>query len=234
MKTLITMGNVFKVLISAAIAFLYLLVISKLLGKKQIAEMDFITYVTGISIGSIAAEMSTNAAKEPLYLYLISMSVFFLFDFLIGLLTRKGLWIEKLLVGSPIIIIENGRINYKALKKSKLTVSEVMSFAREKGFFSMDDIAFGIFESNGKFSILPKEDKSALIAQDLKIKKEKASLPFCVIADGKISKTALKKLNKDKEWLYKKLDLNKQKLKKILLAEYDQNTKKFEIHYKNN
>src|SRR5690554_2048211 len=98
MKTLITMNNVYKVLISAAIAFLYLLVISKLLGKKQIAEMDFITYVTGISIGSIAAEMSTNAAKEPLYLYLISMTVFFLFDFLIGLLTRKGLWIEKLLV----------------------------------------------------------------------------------------------------------------------------------------
>ena len=222
-----------KVIMSASIAFLYLLVISKLLGKKQIAQLDFISYVTGISIGSIAAEMSTNAAKEPLYLYIISMTVFFLFDFLIGLLSRKGLWIEKLLVGSPLIIIENGKINYKALKKSKLTINEITAFAREKGYFSLDDIAFGIFESNGKFSILPKEEKSPVVAQDLKIKKDKASLYYSVIVDGKISKTALKKLGKDKDWMYKKLDLNKQKLKQILLAEYDQVSKKFNIFYKN-
>ncbi|HEY8420056.1 MAG TPA: DUF421 domain-containing protein [Clostridia bacterium] len=222
-----------KVIMSASIAFLYLLVISKLLGKKQIAQLDFISYVTGISIGSIAAEMSTNAAKEPLYLYIISMTVFFLFDFLIGLLSRKGLWIEKLLVGSPLIIIENGKINYKALKKSKLTINEITAFAREKGYFSLDDIAFGIFESNGKFSILPKEEKSPVVAQDLKIKKDKASLYYSVIVDGKISKTALKKLGKDKDWMYKKLDLNKQKLNQILLAEYDQVSKKFNIFYKN-
>lgn len=225
--------RVLKVIMSASIAFLYLLVISKLLGKKQIAQLDFISYVTGISIGSIAAEMSTNAAKEPLYLYIISMTVFFLFDFLIGLLSRKGLWIEKLLVGSPLIIIENGKINYKALKKSKLTINEITAFAREKGYFSLDDIAFGIFESNGKFSILPKEEKSPVVAQDLKIKKDKASLYYSVIVDGKISKTALKKLGKDKDWMYKKLDLNKQKLNQILLAEYDQVSKKFNIFYKN-
>jgi uncharacterized membrane protein YcaP (DUF421 family) len=237
MKTLNIMNEVLysilKVIMSASIAFLYLLVISKLLGKKQIAELDFISYVTGISIGSIAAEMSTNAAKEPLYLYIISMTVFFLFDFLIGLLTRKGLWLEKLLVGSPIIIIENGKINYKALKKSKLTVNEVTGFARDKGYFSLDDIAFGIFESNGTFSILPKEHKSPVVAQDLKIKKDKAGMIYSVIADGKISKTALKKLGKDKDWLYKKLDLDKQKLKLILLAEYDQVSKEFNIFYKN-
>ncbi|HEY8443557.1 MAG TPA: YetF domain-containing protein [Clostridia bacterium] len=224
--------RVLQVIFSASIAFLYLLIISKLLGKKQIAELDFITYVTGISIGSIAAEMSTNAAKEPLYLYLISMTVFFLFDFLIGLLTRKGLWIEKLLIGSPIIIIENGKINFKALKKSKLTLNEITAFARDKGIFSLGDIAYGIFESNGKFSIIPKAEKSPLVAQDLKVKKEKASLPLSVIVDGKISKTALGLIGKDKDWLYKKLDLNKQKQKMILLAEYDQASKEFTVFYK--
>lgn len=226
------MNDILKVVISASIAFLYLLIISKLLGKKQIAELDFITYVTGISIGSIAAEMSTNAANLPMYLYLISMTVFFLFDLIIGLLVRKGLWIEKLLVGSPIIIIENGKLNYKALKKSKLTVNEIMAFCREQGYFSINDIAFAIFESDGKFSILPSENKSPVTAEDLKIKKEKPCLPLSVIVDGKISKTALEKLGKDKAWVYKKLSLNKQKLKKILLAEYDQNSKEFYIHYK--
>ena len=226
------LNEILQIVISASVAFLYLLIISKILGKKQIAEIDFISYVTGISIGSIAAEMSTNAADKPLYLYLVSMTVFFLFDFLIGLLARKGLWMEKFLVGSPIIIIENGKINYKGLKKSKLTLSEVLGFARQQGYFSLEDIAFGIFESNGIFSIMPKASKSPVVAQDLKIKKQKATLPFSVIIDGKISKTALEKLGKDQDWLYKKLDLDQQKLKKILLAIYDSSSKEFDVHYK--
>mgnify|MGYP000910262804 CR=1 FL=1 len=227
------MNDVLRVLLSATIAFLYLLVISKLLGKKQIAEIDFISYVTGISIGSIAAEMATNLEDKPIYLYLISMTIFFVFDFIIGWLTRKGLFFEKLLKGSPITIIENGKINYKGLKKSKLNVNEVMELMRDKGYFALSDVAFGIFETNGSFSILPNENKSPVVAQDIKVKKDKAILNYSVIIDGKISKTALKKINKDKEWVNKKLDLDKQKLKKILLASYDENTKKFDVHYKN-
>ncbi|HEY8389646.1 MAG TPA: DUF421 domain-containing protein [Clostridia bacterium] len=226
------MNDILRVLLSATIAFLYLLVISKLLGKKQIAEIDFISYVTGISIGSIAAEMATNLEEKPIYLYLISMSIFFIFDFLIGWLTRKGLLLEKILKGSPITIIENGKINYKGLKKSKLNVNEVLELVREKGYFSLSDIAFGIFETNGTFSVLPHEYKSPVVAEDLKIKKDKAVISYNVIIDGKISKSTLKKLGKDKDWIIKKLDLNNQKLKKILLAAYNDDTKKFDVHYK--
>lgn len=226
------MNDILRVLLSATIAFLYLLVISKLLGKKQIAEIDFISYVTGISIGSIAAEMATNLEEKPIYLYLISMSIFFIFDFLIGWLTRKGLLLEKILKGSPITIIENGKINYKGLKKSKLNINEVLELVREKGYFSLSDIAFGIFETNGTFSVLPHEYKSPVVAEDLKIKKDKAVISYNVIIDGKISKSTLKKLGKDKDWIIKKLDLNNQKLKKILLAAYNDDTKKFDVHYK--
>lgn len=226
------MNDILRVLLSATIAFLYLLVISKLLGKKQIAEIDFISYVTGISIGSIAAEMATNLEEKPIYLYLISMSIFFIFDFLIGWLTRKGLLLEKILKGSPITIIENGKINYNGLKKSKLNINEVLELVREKGYFSLSDIAFGIFETNGTFSVLPHEYKSPVVAEDLKIKKDKAVISYNVIIDGKISKSTLKKLGKDKDWIIKKLDLNNQKLKKILLAAYNDDTKKFDVHYK--
>ena len=226
------MNNALKVLISAAVAFVYLFVISKMLGKKQIAEFDFINYVTGISIGSIAAEMATALEEKPMYLYLISMSVFFLFDFIIGFLERKGNKLEKFLKGSPIIVVQNGKINFKGLKKSKLTVNDVLSLTREKEYFDINDIAYGIYETNGTFSILPKANKSQVIAEDMKVKKEKAMLTDTLITDGSISKTSLKRLNKDKEWLFKKLNLDKQKLKKILLATYNESTKEFDVHYK--
>jgi uncharacterized membrane protein YcaP (DUF421 family) len=226
------MNNALKVLISAAVAFVYLFVISKMLGKKQIAEFDFINYVTGISIGSIAAEMATALEEKPMYLYLISMSVFFVFDFIIGFLERKGNKLEKFLKGSPIIVVQNGKINFKGLKKSKLTVNDVLSLTREKEYFDINDIAYGIYETNGTFSILPKANKSQVIAEDMKVKKEKAMLTDTLITDGSISKTSLKRLNKDKEWLFKKLNLDKQKLKKILLATYNESTKEFDVHYK--
>lgn len=226
------MNIALKVLISAVVAFVYLFLISKLLGKKQLAEFDFITYVTGISIGSIAAEMATNLEDKPMYLYIISMTVFFLFDFFITFLERKGSKLEKFLKGSPIIVVQNGKINYKGLKKSKLNVNDVLSMTRDKGYFDLNDIAYGIFETNGTFSVLPKSEKSYVVADDIKVKKDKATLSDTMITDGSISRTSLKRLGKDKEWLYKKLDLDKQKLKKILLATYNENTKEFDIHYK--
>lgn len=227
------MDDIYKVLIFASSAFSYLFIISKLLGKKQIAELDFINYVTGISIGSIAAEMATDIDDKPMYLYLISMTIFFALDFFVSFISRKAQKVEKLLKGSPIVIVENGNINYKALKKSKLSVNDIISLSRDKGYFDIKDIAYGIFETNGKFSILPNEKKAPLICEDMKVKTDKAVLTSYVVVDGSVSKTALQRLEKNKVWLYKKLNLSsKDSLKHILLAAYDENTNKMEIQYK--
>ena len=81
------MSDIVKVLLFSALAYVTLFVISKILGKKQLAELDFIDYVTGISIGSIAAEMATETDK-PFYHYLIAMGIFFFFDLIVPLLVR--------------------------------------------------------------------------------------------------------------------------------------------------
>ena len=102
---------------------MYLFIISKLLGKKQIAQLEFIDYAMGISIGSIAAEMATDVGDTPFYYYLIGMTIFFLFDLSISFLGKKGPFLKRFLKGKPIVIVYEGNIVYKNLKKSKLDYS---------------------------------------------------------------------------------------------------------------
>ena len=120
-----------------------------MLGKKQVAQLEFIDYVVGISIGSIAAEMATELEKD-FWVYLIAMGVFFLLHFFINFLGRKAVWMKKFFKGTPIIIIDNGQLNYKAMKKANLDVNDIIGLARAKNFFNLSDIAYAIFETNGE------------------------------------------------------------------------------------
>ena len=141
--------DVAKVLIFSMMAYVTLFIIAKLLGKKQIAQLSFIDYVVGITIGSIAAEMATDT-QNPFYFYIIAMAIFLVFDIVVTLIGRKGSLMKKIFCGRPLMIIENGQFNYKELKKSKLTVDEIIGMAREKDYFDINQIAFAILETSGK------------------------------------------------------------------------------------
>ncbi|MGN1207871.1 MAG: DUF421 domain-containing protein [Christensenellales bacterium] len=228
------MPDEIEILLLAIGSFSTLFIIAKLLGKKQVGELDFIDYVVGISIGSIAAEMATNTSDKPFYYYLISMSVFFLLTLSVDILGTKANFLKKFFKGSPMVIIKDGVIDFKQLKKSKLDINDVTALARSKGYFNFDDIAYAIFETDGSLSILPKSEQKPVVCEDLKIKSEKATLPQNVIVDGEVSQFALKEMGKDIAWLYHKLNINSKKdLKNILLAIYTQSDGSFVVHLKN-
>lgn len=221
------------ILFTSALSFVALFIIAKLLGKKQVGELDFIDYVVGISIGSIAAEMATNTADKPFYDYLISFAVYFLLTLIIDILSTKTNLLKKFFKGSPLVIIKDGKIDYEQLKKSKLDINDIVSLAREKNYFNFDDIAYGIFETNGTLSILPKSNLQPLVSEDLNLHKPKTTLPQNVIVDGQVSKFALKFLEKDTTWLYDRLNIKtKNDLKNILLAVYNIDEDNFVIHLK--
>lgn len=227
------MGEVLNVVFTAVGSFVTLFIIAKLLGKKQVGELDFIDYVVGISIGSISAEMATNTADKPFYDYLIGMVIYFLLTLFIDILSTKASCLKRFFKGTPLVIIKNGEIDYKQLKKSKLDVNDLTSLAREKGYFNFSDIAFGIFETNGSLSVIPKGNQKPITIEDLKIEPEKASMPQNIIVDGEISKFSLKMLNKNKQWLFEKLNITSKKdLKKILLAVYNEEDDNFSLFYK--
>lgn len=226
------MNEICKLLIFSAVSVIYLFFIAKLMGKKQIAQLEFIDYVMAISIGSISAEMATDVGDTPFYYYLIGMTVFFLFDIMVSFLGRKGPFFKHFFKGRPETIIYMGKIQYKALKKSKLDVNDVLSMCREKGYFDLNDVAYAVFETSGQLSVMPKGSKRPVVIGDVSTNTPQSSLPFYVIIDGHISFSSLRTLQKDVRWLLDKTKLDKKSLKKVIFAEYNILTDTIDIQFK--
>lgn len=227
------MPEIVKVLLFSIGSVVFLFVLSKLLGKKQVAQLTFVDYVIGISLGSIAAEMATDT-ETPFYYYLIAMAIFFIFAYLISLIARINPCLKHLLKGRPETLIYDGKIQYKQLKKSHLDVNDLLALCREQNYFDLNDVAYAVLETNGQLSVMPVGSQKPVVASDFDIKIEQASLTNYLIVDGKISFSGLNEINKDCNWLYKNLNIvSKEDLNGIILASYDDKLKKFDVHYKN-
>lgn len=224
---------IFWVLIDSAVAFVYLFIISKLLGKKQIAQLEFIDYTVGISLGSIAAEMATNT-ETPFYYFLIAMTIFFALAFIVALVGRKNTFLKRVLKGKPATLIYDGKIVYKQLKKTKIDVNDLLSMLREKGYFDISDVAYAVFEPSGDLSVMPVGAQKPLVMEDLDASKiEKAELSNVLIADGTVSESGLAEIDKDEQWLFDRLKISdKFDLDNIILAVYDEKNDKFNVHLK--
>lgn len=226
------MHEIIKVLIAAITSFVVLFVLSTILGKKQIAQLDFVDYVVGISIGSIAAQMAIDT-KTPLYYFVIAMVVFFLLDLAVSLLGRKGPFLKRIFKGKPLVLIYEGQINYKNLKKSKIDVNDLIALSRELGYFDLTKIQYALFETSGKLSVMPIASERPAVAKDLPIALTPQKLPNYLIVDGKISYSGLNEAGKNIDWLYKRLNIkNKKDLKNIILAIYDMDSDKITANYK--
>lgn len=225
------MFEVLKLIVFSFVAVAYLFVVSKILGKKQIAQLEFIDYVMGISIGSIAAEMATDVGETPFYYYLVAMTVFFLVDLAISFLGRKGASLKHFFKGRPITVIYDGKLDYANLKKSKLDVNDVLALCREQGYFDVSDVAFAVFETSGKLSVMPKSSAKSPAAADLGLTLPAAALPCVLVVDGAVSYSGLNEIGKSQEWLFAKLG-DETALRSVLLATYDEQSDDVIVHGK--
>lgn len=226
------MADSIKVLLNALFSFGILFFISKFLGKKQISELSFSDYVVGITIGSIAAQWSTDV-ENSWFFYGIAMGIYFILSFVITYLERTTLFFKSFLRGNPILIIKNGKIDYKSLKKSKLDINDVIGLCRNKGCFDMTKVAFAVYETNGDLSILPISEEKPTVVSDLGKSVPPSKLKKFLINDGIVDKNYLKVLHKSDDWLFGKLNIkNKKNLKNILVAFYDEENDSFDLHYK--
>ena len=140
---------VWTALLSAAALF----AIAKMMGHKQMAQMDFFDYITGITIGSIAAELATEL-EEP-WKPLIAIGVYGIVEVCLSAVTRKFPKMRKYVNGTPTILMDNGKLYRKNMKKAKLELSEFMMMCRQEGYFNLSDIQTSIFEYNGRLTVLP-------------------------------------------------------------------------------
>lgn len=208
-----------KILGTALLSVVALFVIAKMMGHKQVSQLDFFDYVSGITIGSIGAEIATNL-EEP-WKPLIALGVYGGVSVILSLFTHKFPKTRKYINGTPAILMNNGKLYRKNLKKAKLDLSEFMLLCREQGYFDLDEIQTVVFEHNGKLSILPKAANRPATPEDLKITANATHIGIEVIMDGRIMGENLKRMGRNEKWLEKQIELQRFKdVNEIFLGIY--------------
>ena len=195
--------DAFRVILTALLSVAALFVITKIMGHKQVAQLDFFDYVSGITIGSIGAELATEleSPEKPL----VALCVYGLVSLVLNFLAHKIPKTRKYINGTPTILMSGGKIYRRNLKRAKLDLSEFMLLCRDKGFFDLDEIEVAVFEHNGKLSVLPRSESRPLSPKDIKIETSPARLGAEVIMDGRIIGDNLSRSGKNERWLADRL-----------------------------
>lgn len=213
------MTEVLQVVLASLFSVVILFLIAKAIGHKQVAQLEFFDYITGITIGSIAAELATTLDK-PWWKPTILMLVFGSITVALSIITRKFARTRKFINGTPTIILNNGKLYRENMKKAKLELSEFLLLCRQEGYFNLNDIQTAVFEYNGKLSILPKSTKRPLNPEDMELNPKPEHIGTEIIMDDNLKR---KGLNDD--WLQKELKKQGYKnAKEIFLGVcYDEN-----------
>lgn len=196
--------EIMKVILSAVFSATALFLIAKVIGHKQVSQFEFFDYITGITIGSIAAEIATNLEK-PWWKPTVSMFAFGAVSVVLGLISRKFAKSRKYINGTPTILMDKGKLYRENMKKAKVELSDFMLMCRQAGYFDLNDIQTAVFEYNGKLSIIPVSQKRPLTPGDVKISPKQEQIGTEVIMDGKVLNGNLKRMGYDENWLKKRL-----------------------------
>lgn len=211
------------VLVRAIIGFFTLLIFARILGKQQISQLDFFDYVLGITIGSIAATLTTDLSSRawPHWVGLLTWAVL---GFIMEIITSKWIYAGKYIDGEPVIVIMNGKIMESVLKKMRFRSVDLLQMLRNKDVFDLNQVEYAIIEPNGQLSVLKKSEYQPLTPKDMNKKVKPAFISTEVIYNGVVFHQNLKELGKDERWLKKELKKHDVKApSEVFLATYDEN-----------
>lgn len=198
-------ANWIEMLIRTTITFFALLVLARILGKKQLGQLTFFHYITGITFGSIASEIASQH-ETPFLDGMISLIWWSLLTMLMSVITIKSKKVRVLVDDKPTIVIKNGLILEGGLKKSRLHADELTMMLREQSVFSVSEVDVAILETTGNLSILKKVAEQPATKLDVKADVSPPTyLPTELISDGQIIIENLLELDLTEDWLMKKL-----------------------------
>lgn len=216
--------NFLTLCVTAVCSFGVLFFIAKFIGHKQIAQLDFFDYITGITIGSIAAEMATEL-EEP-WKPLIAMVIYGGISWLLSVASNKFPRIRKFINGTPTILMDHGKLYRENFQKAKLDLSEFMVMCRQQGYFDLTSIETAVFEYTGKLTILPVSSQRPATPNDMGLAPEQELLFTELIMDGRVLDNNLKHMGLDLTWLDKQLKQNHiHSPREVFLAVCDRNLK---------
>lgn len=184
--------------------YLVLLGAMRLLGKRQIGQMEPSEFVVAMLVADLAA-IPMQDVSIPLYSGLVPILTVLGAELILADLCLRSIRLRKLLCGKPVILIENGRIIQQNLKRTRVTLDELSGHLREKDILDVRTVQYAILETNGNLSVFPYPAEVAPSAKDLHVHPKERYLPVTVISDGHLMQDNLTLTGRDDAWLRKTL-----------------------------
>lgn len=186
--------------IRTVILYSILILVIRLMGKRQLGEMEPMEFVVTMLLANLAA-VPMQETGIPLLAGLIPILVVLSMELLLSVLVYHSVHARRLLCGKPVILMENGRLLQDNMKKTRITPDELTEFARMEGITDLSGVKYAILETGGQISILPYAKYKPACAKDAGVKVEDAQLPVTVISDGHLLRENLPKLGKPRAWV---------------------------------
>lgn len=206
------------IIYQALFSAITLLILTKLMGYRQVSNMSMFDYVNSITIGSIAAEMAMNSEGDYLKPF-TAMILYALFVILLSKVSQKSIPLRRLINGKAVVLYLHGELYNENIKKAKMDLDEFLVECRINGYFDLSQVEAAILEPNGKISFLPVTKDKPVTPKDLGITPLQEEMFANVIVDGQILKYNLQHIDKDQNWLDQQLALHNIKdVKDVFLA----------------
>lgn len=206
--------------VRAIIIYLIVLIVMRLMGKREIGQLQPFELAISIMIADLASIPITDPGV-PIFNGIVPILGLLAMHLVITVLNIKSVNIRKITCGKPTVLVYRGKIDEEALKRERFTISELQERLRVKDVFNLGDVEFAILETNGEISVIQKPNKRNSIPEDFGIMPEYEGMPYDLIVDGKIMSENLNKIGKDEKWLYKQVVKFKTTPENVLIATMD-------------
>lgn len=187
--------------IRTILLYLVLIVVIRLMGKRQIGEMEPAEFVVTMLVANLAA-IPMQDGGIPLYSGLVPILTVLGVELILSGLSLRSLKFRRALCGKPVILIENGNILRENLKKTRVTMDELTELLRQNNVLRPETVQFAILETNGNLSVFPYPQYKPAMAKDVGIEPKMQRLPYTIIGDGVVYRENLRLIGKDETWLH--------------------------------
>ena len=197
-----------------------LILVIRLMGKRQIGQMEPSEFVVTMLVANLAS-IPLEEIELPLHAGLIPIITVLLLEVLLSVVSMRSIWLRKLLCGKPVILVENGNILQKNLRKNRITLDELTSKLREKDVLDLKTVQYAILETGGNLSVFPYPKEKPASAKEAGIPVKKQFIPLTIVSDGQVLKDNLRLAGKDEKWLQTVLQERKATVKTTWLLTVD-------------
>lgn len=200
--------------------YVILMVGVRLMGKRQIGQLEPSEFVVTMMVANLATIPMENT-DLPIHSGLVPIATILTLEWLFSALTLRSLRLRALFCGKPVILIENGNLLQKNLRKARITLDELTGHLREKDVLDLRSVQYAILETNGNLSVFPFPDARPATAGEANIQTQPQHLPITLISDGRLMTNNLKKSGKDRAWLDRTLRKKKADIQSTWLLTVD-------------